>query len=84
MACRYLFLCPDSTSASGGIAVIYDVVALLNKSGYCAIVVHNSPDAGYPDYSETVPMLYTKEMNKIYWRYLDKKNKLKAIRIAVG
>ena len=39
MTRRYLFLCPDEKTASGGIAVIYDVVTLLNKSGYSAAVI---------------------------------------------
>jgi hypothetical protein len=55
MTRRYLFLCPDRTSASGGVAVIYDTVALLNRAGRTAAVVHNSPEAGYPDHPRPCP-----------------------------
>lgn len=84
MTRRYLFLCPDRTSASGGIAVIYDVVALLNKSGYSAAVVHNGPGAGYPDYPEPVPMFYTRTVWQTYWRHSGPKAKLKMARERVA
>lgn len=59
MPSRYFFLCPDSSKASGGIAVIYDTVVALRRAGYDAAVVHSSPDAGYPDYAEAPPLFYT-------------------------
>lgn len=59
MAQRYLFLCPDRKTASGGIAVIYDTVVVLRAAGYEAAIVHNSPGAGYPDYPDAPPMYYT-------------------------
>jgi hypothetical protein len=64
MARRYLFLCPDRTTASGGIAVIYDFVALLNRAGHDAVVVHNSAQAGYAGRTDQVSALYTDRMNR--------------------
>lgn len=84
MTRRYLFLCPDEKSASGGIAVIYDVVALLNKSGYRAAVIHNAPDAGYPDYPDPVPMFYSKNMQRVYWRHARLRARAKIFRDWVG
>lgn len=80
MTRRYLFLCTDDKSASGGTAVIYDLVALLNKSGYDAALVHNSPDAGYPDYPVQVPTFYTRAMQQVYWRYSRPRGRLKMIK----
>lgn len=80
MAIRYLFLCPDAKSASGGIAVFYDVVALLNRSGYDAAIVHNGPNAGYPDHPETVPVFYTRRLWRQYWRYSGPIDRLKMAR----
>ncbi len=77
--CRYLFLCPDSTSASGGIAVIYDLAALLNSNGYNAAVVHNSKNAGYPDYPEAVPMFFTDALNQTYWRNSGRKYRVQTL-----
>lgn len=77
MSTRYLFLCPDRTSASGGIAVIYDMVALLNRMGYEAVAVHNSPAAGYPDYSQPVPACYTRRIWQTYWRHMGPRGKLR-------
>lgn len=77
---RYLFLCPDLSSASGGIAVIYDMVALLNRMGYEAAVVHNSPSAGYPDYPHPVPTYYTRRVWQIYWHYMRPRDRLKMAR----
>ena len=59
MTSRYLFLCPDAQNASGGIAVIYDAVAVLNNAGFDAVVLHNSPTAGYRDHPKQVPCYYT-------------------------
>ena len=58
MTRRYLFLCPDRRSASGGIAVIYDAVAALRRAGHEAFVLHGVPGAGYPDHPETPPQLF--------------------------
>lgn len=58
MTRRYLFLCPDRTTASGGIAVIYDAVASLRRAGYEAAVLHGRPAAGYPDHPAFPPRLY--------------------------
>lgn len=73
---RYLFLCPDRTSASGGIAVIYDMVSFINQQGYDAAVVHNNPSAGYPDYPHPVPAYYTRRMWKAYWRHAGIRKKI--------
>ena len=69
MTRRYLFLCPDRQSASGGIAVIHDLVALLTRHGHAAAVVHNSPGAGYPQAPDTVPRLYTRRLWPVFWRH---------------
>jgi hypothetical protein len=76
MTRRYLFLCPDRTSASGGVAVIYDTVALLNRAGRTAAVVHNSPEAGYPDHPETVPAVFTRKMRQAEWPWIGRRGKL--------
>jgi len=80
MTTRYLFLCPDLTSASGGIAVIYDMVALLNRLGYDAAVVHNSPAAGYPDHPQKIPLFYTRRIWQAYWRYAGARDKIEMLR----
>lgn len=77
---RFLFLCPDEKSASGGIAVLYDTVVLLNKAGFNAAVLHNAPDAGYPDYPSQVPAFYSDVMQKVYWRYLGPRGRISKIR----
>ncbi|WP_418024575.1 glycosyltransferase [Paracoccus sp. TD-10] len=59
MVRRYLFLCPDTQTASGGIAVIYDTVAALCRAGYDAAILHNSPAAGYLDHPDKPPRYYT-------------------------
>ncbi|REF69544.1 glycosyltransferase family 1 protein [Paracoccus versutus] len=59
MVRRYLFLCPDTQTASGGIAVIYDTVAALCRAGYDAAILHNSPAAGYLDHPDKPPLCYT-------------------------
>lgn len=76
MSTRYLFLCPDINSASGGVAVIYDMVSLLNRAGYEAAVLHNSPSAGYPDYPHAVPAYYTRRLWRTHWRYAGLRGKL--------
>lgn len=81
---RYLFLCPDEKSASGGIAVIYDLVALLNRSGYESAVIHNSPDSGYPDYPDPVPVFYTTNMQRVYWRHARPRARAKMMRDWLG
>ena len=80
MTNRFLFVCPDRESASGGIAVIYDVVALLNRSGHEAAVVHNSPGAGYPDYPEDVPSFYTRRVRQTYRKHTSVRGRIKMLR----
>lgn len=79
MTRRYLFLCPDRTSASGGIAVIYDMVALLTRTGRAAAVVHNGPMAGYPDHPEAVPTFFTDRIRKAEWRWMGPRQKVDRI-----
>lgn len=55
---RYLFLCPDRQTASGGIAVIYDTVAHLRRLGHDAAILHSRSRAGYPDHPDTPPKLH--------------------------
>jgi len=76
---RYLFVCPDRTSASGGIAVIYDMVALLVRSGHDAAIVHNAPTAGYPDYHENLPAFFTRRIRREEWRWLGRRGQLNRI-----
>ncbi len=80
MKTRYLFLCPDQTAPSGGIAVIYDMVVLLNRSGYDAALVHNSPSAGYPDYPHPVPAFYTDLVSRAYWKYYGLRDRMGLLR----
>ena len=80
MTRRYLFLCPDRTSASGGIAVIYDTVSFLNRAGYEAAVVHNGPSAGYPDYPGQITAFYTRRMHQAEWTWIGPRKKLRKIR----
>ena len=77
---RYLFLCTDRATASGGIAVIYDMVALLNDRGYEAAVVHNSPTARYPDHPREVPAYCTRLVSRTYWRHAGLRAKLSTLR----
>ncbi len=80
MTRRYLFLCPDRTSASGGIAVIYDTVAFLNRAGFEAAVVHNSPTAGYPDYPQQISAFFTRKMHQAEWDWIGPRRKLRKMR----
>ena len=80
MSLRYLFLCPDRKTSSGGIAVIYDIVALLNSSGHEAAVVHNTPHAVYPDYQGTVPKFFTRRVINQHWNHSGLRQKLKILR----
>lgn len=79
MSRRYLFLCPDSRGASGGIAVIYDTVVTLRKAGYDAFVVHNSPDAGYSEHLGAPPLLYTNAVSRLYRKYGGPRAKIKSV-----
>ena len=74
---RYLFLCPDARTASGGIAVIYDTVKALVLAGHDAVVVHNSASAGYPDYEDAPPMVYTLACWKVRMPYIGRRARLK-------
>ncbi len=73
---RYLFLCPDSRSASGGVAVIYNTVKVLIDAGYDAQLVHNAPDAGHPDYLIDIPICYTPQVHKIARRWAGRRHRL--------
>jgi Glycosyl transferases group 1 len=77
---RYLFVCSDRISASGGAAVIYDMVHILNQIGYDAAVLHNSPNGGYPDYPNPVPVFYTRKIWSVNWRYARPIMKFRMIR----
>ena len=79
MNCRYLFLCPDITSASGGVAVIHDIVSLLNQSGWNAALVHNGPNAGYPDYPLQIPRFYTRKIWNAQWKHSSNKERIKMV-----
>jgi hypothetical protein len=68
MGRRYLFVCADRTSASGGAAVIYDMVHTLNQLGYEAAILHNGPYGSYADYPNPVPAFYTRKAWEIIWR----------------
>ncbi|WP_164885804.1 glycosyltransferase family 4 protein [Paenirhodobacter populi] len=77
MTRRYLFLCPDSRKASGGIAVIYDTVETLNRAGYQAAVLHNSPNASYPGRQTPVPALYTQSYRRAVLPYIERRKQLR-------
>lgn len=77
MARRYLFLCPDRRTASGGIAVIYDTVASLRRDGYDAFVLHNSPSAQYPNHLEAPPRLYTHDWYRVLYRHTSARHRLR-------
>lgn len=76
---RYLFLCPDRKSASGGIAVIYDLVALLTRSGYEAAVVHHSRSAGYSDHPEQVPGFFDIGITRVKQSHAGPKEKFRSL-----
>lgn len=76
---RYLFLCPDRTSASGGIAVIYDMVALLIRAGHDAAVLHNASSAGYPDYHQSLPAFFTRRIRREEWRWMGRRGQLERV-----
>jgi hypothetical protein len=69
MTRRFLFLCPDRRSASGGIAVIYDAVVTLRRAGHEAAIVHNAPGAGYPDYDDVPPLFHTYACRRVQMRH---------------
>ena len=77
---RYLFLCPDRTSASGGIAVIYDMVrparAGRSRCGYSA---QRGPRPGIPDYYDELPAFFTNRIRKEEWRWLGKRGRIARI-----
>lgn len=58
MALRYLFLCPDLATASGGVAVIYRTAAVLREAGHSAFVMHRSPGFVQEDTGAEVPVLH--------------------------
>lgn len=59
MSRRFLFLCPDVSGSSGGVAVLYDAVTELRGAGYDASIVHMSPTARYHNTPHEVPVSYT-------------------------
>ena len=70
---RYFFLCadirPESRWASGGTAVIYQMVAELRKQGHDAAILHGDRRARYSGAREDVPIFANyrsrrKEMNR--------------------
>ncbi|WP_334147826.1 glycosyltransferase [Hyphomicrobium sp.] len=83
MANRYLFLCPDSRSPSGGIAVIYDAVIALHRACYDVSILHNSPEAGYPHPSKAPSVVYHHACRQVFRKYAGRREKLiEAIRMA--
>ena len=63
---RYLMVCPDRQSASGGIAVLYDIVVTLRRNGYDAALLHGAPTAGYPDYPDKPPIFWSDAVMKLF------------------
>lgn len=57
-------MCPDRVSASGGMAVLYDSVAILREAGYDAAVVHMSPGVIYENTPHKLPTFYTPKIIK--------------------
>ena len=54
---RILYLCPDLTHPSGGVAAIYEHVRILTRHGYPAFVLHFERDAPDPFAGPPAPML---------------------------
>lgn len=75
MSRRYLFLCPDSQKASGGIAVIYDIVTVLQRARFEAFVLHNAPKARYPNHPESPPRFYTHVWKQTLLRHAGRRHR---------
>src|SRR5262245_23793093 len=58
---RIFYLCPDIARPAGGIRRIYRHVEILNRHGYSAYIVHNSPDFKINWFSTDAPVKYLKE-----------------------
>ncbi|WP_330629327.1 hypothetical protein RPE78_17230 (plasmid) [Thioclava litoralis] len=76
MTRRYLFWSPDITKAAGGVAVIYDLVALLRRNGLDCALLHNSPSGCYPDHPQDLPKFWTGAFDRIYGRYQPRRSRL--------
>lgn len=64
VALRYLFLCPEVSAASGGVAVIYACVEMLRGAGYDAAVLHSRPGYRYGNTPFTPPVVFSPELEK--------------------
>ena len=62
---RYGFLCPDRLSASGGIAVLYDSVAILQEAGYDAVPIHKTRTGQYTNSPHRFKALYTGRLEAV-------------------
>jgi len=81
---KYYFLCPDSPQASGGIAVIYDIVAALVTRGVPAAVLHGTPSGSYQNNNVSVPSFYNRQYGLARMRFEGRKVRIfTPLRIAV-
>jgi hypothetical protein len=73
---KYYFLCPDSSEASGGIAVIYDIVAALAKRGVPAAVLHGTSSGSYQNNNVAVPSFYNRQYGLARMRFEGRKARI--------
>ncbi|MGR3504374.1 MAG: glycosyltransferase family 4 protein [Paracoccaceae bacterium] len=66
---NYYFLCPDSPQPSGGIAVIYDIVATLVKKGVSAAVLHGASSGSYQNNDVAVPSFFNRQYDIARMRF---------------
>ncbi|TBN38729.1 glycosyltransferase family 1 protein [Paracoccus subflavus] len=64
VALRYLFLCPEVSAPSGGVAVIYACVEMLRGAGYDAAVLHARPDYRYGNTPFNPPVVFSPELEQ--------------------
>ncbi len=76
LAKTYYFLCPDISGASGGIAVLYDAVALLSDAGHQAAVVHMGPSGYYANTPHDFSAFYTTKIRDVQRKRMGRLKKL--------
>lgn len=69
MAQRYLFVCPDASGATGGVAVIYACVETLRAAGHDAVVLHETPGFRYAGSPFQPPVYYSRQMPRLRAAY---------------
>jgi hypothetical protein len=69
MAPRYLFLSSDRRSASGGVAVTYQIAATLRRFGHDAFMLHQGAVASHYAEKLAVPVLHTSAVRQVQARH---------------